>query len=130
MHYYTSQPPESRESLKVWSKTLEQEEPSNEHIQKALLLGRVASPHAVLHCAMLFCVGVPPSRREEVWGYLSNQFRARRRPDWEVPAMLSEKEDFQQLSQESTEYEHNITVDLSKFSISQYCTALYPPSHF
>lgn len=122
LHCYASHPAESSESLDTWGQLLEQEQPSTQQVQQALLLGILFYHHMPQPVPFLL-TGVPPSRREEVWQYLSDQFQARSRPEWQVPTQLLEKKDFQQLSKESTEYEHNIMVDLSKFHVQ----ALHTP---
>lgn len=89
---------DSSESLAVWAKLLELKdaEHSTKDIHDALLLG------------------VPHSRREEVWAFLSDLYQARNKPQWQYPAQLSGEETLNQLGQESTEYEHSIEVDLSR----------------
>lgn len=59
-------------------------------------------------------LGVPPSRREEVWQLLSDLYQARNKEDWQYPEELCGKEAFDALGQQTTEYEHIIEVDLSK----------------
>lgn len=59
-------------------------------------------------------VGVPPSRREEVWQLLSDLYQARRKGDWQYPEELCGEEALNELGQQTTEYEHSIEVDLSK----------------
>lgn len=56
--------------------------------------------------------GVPPSLREEVWQFLSELFQARHHPEWQFPAELSRPEALAVLGEQTTEYEHSITVDL------------------
>ncbi len=65
----------------------------------------------------IILLGVPPSRREEVWHYLSELYQHRNRLDWDHPEVLSGEIAFHQLGQETTEYEHNITVDIGQYLI-------------
>ena len=58
--------------------------------------------------------GVPPSQREEIWEFLSNLYQARNKEEWQYPGELCGREAFRRLSQQSTEYEHSIQIDLSK----------------
>lgn len=57
---------------------------------------------------------MPPSCREEVWEFLSGLFQARHKPEWEFPAELLGEGAFNELSHQTTEYEHSINVDLGK----------------
>lgn len=56
--------------------------------------------------------GVPPSRREEVWEFLSKLYLTRNQPEWDFPEELCGEVAFKQLGQMPTEYEHTITMDL------------------
>lgn len=69
---------------------------------------------ATAHVSQLLDVGVPPSRREEVWQLLSDLYQARNKEDWLYPEELCGEEAFYELGQQTTEYEHSIDVDLSE----------------
>lgn len=56
--------------------------------------------------------GVPASIREDVWQWLSRQYQAAHLPQWSFPEELCGEEAFTRLSQQNTEYEHSITVDI------------------
>ena len=66
------------------------------------------------HCGVCVCVGIPPSKRSEVWPLLAQRYRARNDPDWSMPPEITGPSGLAELLRGETEFEHNIVVDLGK----------------
>ena len=115
--------PDALRSHKVWTSLLQQEnEPHTKDVIGALLIGTSRGVWLIKRCGtcLLLIVGVPPSRREEVWQHLSQLYQSRNRIDWNYPTVLCGEESFHRLGEKTTEYEHNISVDIGTRMLTPY----------
>ncbi len=60
------------------------------------------------------CLGIPPSKRCEVWPLLTQRYRVNNDSDWSLPAEVGGANGLAELLKGETEFEHNIVVDLGK----------------
>ena len=58
--------------------------------------------------------GVPITKRGEVWSFLIDRYKAREGVEFALPPEFAGKAGFEHLCQGTTEYEHNIMVDLGE----------------